>query len=198
MGILFIISAPSGAGKTSLLKHVVAKDNDASLSISYTTRAPRAGEICGLDYNFISYDAFLEMEKNGEFLEFAEVFGNMYGTAKSHVDSQLAAGDVLLELDWQGALNIKKIYPNAVWVFVLPPSIEVLANRLSSRNTNTEADINSRLAQAKLDMKYAYNADYALVNRDFEQACAELLAVLHAERLRISRQKLVVDAIIEN
>lgn len=198
MGILFVISAPSGAGKTSLLKQVVAKDNDASLSISYTTRAPRVGEVNGLDYNFVSYDEFLDMQKNGGFLESAEVFGNMYGTAKSYVDSQLAASDVLLELDWQGALNIKTIYPHAVWVFVLPPSIEVLASRLSSRNTNTKDDMDSRLAQAKLDMKYAYDADYVLVNRDFEQACSELLAVLHAERLRISRQKAAIDAIIAN
>ena len=193
-----MISAPSGAGKTSLLKQVVAKDNDASLSISYTTRAPRVGEVNGLDYNFVSHDEFLDMQKNGGFLESAEVFGNMYGTAKSYVDSQLAASDVLLELDWQGALNIKTIYPHAVWLFVLPPSIEVLASRLSSRNTNTKDDINSRLAQAKLDMKYAYDADYVLVNRDFEQACSELLAVLHAERLRTSRQKAVIDAIITN
>ena len=197
MGILFVISAPSGAGKTSLLKHVVAKDNDASLSISYTTRTPRIGEVDGLDYNFVSYDVFLDMKNNGDFLESAEVFGNMYGTAKSYVDSQLLASDVLLELDWQGALSIKKIYPQAVWVFILPPSIEVLASRLSSRNTNTTSDINSRLAQAKLDMKYAYNADYVLVNRDFEQACSELLSVLHAERLRIARQKLAIDAIIK-
>jgi len=196
LGILFVISAPSGAGKTSILKSVLAADSGLELSISHTTRARRSGEVDGVDYNFVTKEHFQQMIKDQDFIEYAEVFGNYYGTAKSAVAEQLASKDLLLELDWQGALSIKALYPDAVWVFILPPTVAELEARLVARSTNSSADIALRLAQAKADMAYASQSDYIVVNTEFAVACSELLAIIQAERLRSSRQKHVIDGII--
>ncbi len=198
MGTLFVASAPSGAGKTSLLKEVLVQDSLVNLSVSYTTRSPRDSEVDGVDYHFVSKEQFSAMIAAHDFLEHAVVFGNYYGTSKSKVEEQLAVGDVLLELDWQGALSIKRLFGESVWLFVLPPSISVLAERLAGRGTNTRDDIEARLMQAKSDMEYAHQADYVIINQDFSFACNDLLMILHAERLRSSRQKTIVCGIIDD
>lgn len=188
-GHLFIISAPSGAGKTSLVKAMLAQDNGITLSISHTTRAMRPGEVDGQDYHFVDEAEFLAMLDDGRFLESAHVHGARYGTAKTGVDTQLAAGaDVILEIDWQGAAQIRTIYPNAISIFILPPAIDVLEQRLKSRGQDSNDIIAKRIAGARSEMAQVRDYDYVIINNDFNQALQEFKSIVCAERLKTAPQ----------
>lgn len=188
-GSLFVVSAPSGAGKTSLVKALLKNDPAIRLSVSYTTRAPRPGEVNGVDYHFVSMDDFREMAARGEFLESAEVYGNYYGTSQAWIAGEIAAGrDILLEIDWQGAAQVRKHFPEAVTLFILPPSIEALRERLSGRGQDSAEVIEKRMAAARDDIGHAAEFEYIIVNDDFDQALLDFLAVVRASRLATVRQ----------
>ncbi|MFZ5724262.1 MAG: guanylate kinase [Pseudomonadota bacterium] len=187
-GSLFIISAPSGAGKTSLVKALVGSTDGIGVSVSHTTRAQRPGETDGVNYHFVDRARFLELAGRGDFLEHAEVFGNLYGTSKVWVGESLAAGrDVILEIDWQGAQQIRRLMPDAVGIFILPPSRQVLRERLAGRGTDSAEVIERRLAEADGDMSHFSEFDHVIVNDVFEQALTELRAVVLARRTRVDR-----------
>ena len=187
-GILFIVSAPSGAGKTSLVKALLEQNTGLTLSVSCTTRAPRSGEQDGVHYHFLDRDRFQSGVAAGEFMEHAEVFGNLYGTRESDLRNHLASGrDLILEIDWQGARQVRKRFATAVSLFILPPSIEELERRLRGRGTDTEEVIARRLAQARDDLSHWAEYDYLVINDRFESALADLGAIVAAERLRSSR-----------
>lgn len=189
-GNLYIVAAPSGAGKTTLVRRLLAEDSAIRLSISYTTRAPRTGEKNGREYHFVDIATFKTMIAQGDFLEWAEVHGNFYGTSKSWISSEMAAGrDVLLEIDWQGAQQVRQYFPQAIGVFILPPSLEVLAQRLRGRGTDAEEVIARRLAAAGEEMRHVGEFDYVIINDDLEQALADLLAVSRATRLTFTQQQ---------
>lgn len=189
-GNLYIVAAPSGAGKTTLVRRLLAEDSAIRLSISYTTRAPRTGEENGREYHFVDVATFKQMIAQGDFLEWAEVHGNFYGTSKSWISSEMAAGrDVLLEIDWQGAQQVRQHFPQAIGVFILPPSLEVLAQRLRGRGTDAEEVIARRLAAAGEEMRHVGEFDYVIINDDLEQALADLLAVSRATRLTFTQQQ---------
>jgi len=189
VGNLFIISAPSGAGKTSLVKALLAKEPAIKLSISHTTRNMRPGEVDGVDYHFIDESTFLTMLEQVQFLESAYVHGARYGTSKSLVEKELEAGfDVLLEIDWQGAEQIRKIFPDAKSIFVLPPALEVLQSRLNARGQDSEETIRKRVAAAKTEMAQLSAYDYVIINDSFKDAMQDLTVIIHAERLNISVQ----------
>lgn len=189
-GNLYIVAAPSGAGKTTLVRRLLAEDSAIRLSISYTTRAPRTGEENGREYHFVDVATFKKMIAQGDFLEWAEVHGNFYGTSKSWISSEMAAGrDVLLEIDWQGAQQVRQHFPQAIGVFILPPSLEVLAQRLRGRGTDAEEVIARRLAAAGEEMRHVGEFDYVIINDDLEQALADLLAVSRATRLTFAQQQ---------
>lgn len=188
-GLVFIVCAPSGAGKTSLVAELLKADPRIGLSVSYTTRAPRAGETEGRDYHFIDLAQFDAMAARGEFLESARVHGNCYGTSREWIASQQAAGrDILLEIDWQGAEQVRRLLPDAVGIFILPPSLEVLLQRLNARGLDTPEVIERRLAAARAEIAHAAEFDYAIINADFGTAARELIAIVCAERLRTPRQ----------
>lgn len=188
-GKLFIVSAPSGAGKTSLVRALLHADTSVHLSVSFTTRAPRAGETHGKHYHFVSEESFRSMQESGELLESAEVHGNLYGTGRAWVEAQMKDGaDILLEIDWQGAVQIKKLMPEAVGIFILPPSLETLAQRLAKRATDTPEVIERRLDAAKAEIRHVTDFDYVILNNDFEEAARDLIAVVRAERLRLTTQ----------
>lgn len=188
-GVLFIVAAPSGAGKTSMVKALLKNDPAIRLSVSYTTRAARPGEVNGKDYHFVSKDEFLEMAGRGEFLESAEVYGNHYGTSQTWIAGEIAAGhDILLEIDWQGASQIKRHFPEAVSIFILPPSLTALRNRLNSRGQDNQEVIEKRMAAACEDISHAGEFDYIIVNDNFDHALLDLTAVVKASRLVTSRQ----------
>jgi guanylate kinase len=177
-GRLYVIAAPSGAGKTSLLHALMKKRPSLQFSVSCTTRKPRAHEQDGRDYHFISRDAFERLIREGEFIEHADVFGNYYGTRRSVVEAALAAGrDLILEIDWQGARQVRERLPEAVQIFILPPSRAELERRLRDRGTDSEEAIARRLVESTLEMSHWRDFDYVVVNRDFEQALAELEAI---------------------
>ena len=183
------MAAPSGAGKTSLVKALLQRDTAIRLSVSYTTRAPRPGETNGVDYHFVSVENFLQMAARGEFLESAEVYGNYYGTSQAWIAAEIAAGrDILLEIDWQGAAQVKQHFPEAVTLFILPPSIEALRERLSNRGQDSREVIEKRMAAARDDISHAGEFEYIIVNDDFDQALQDFLAVVRASRLATSRQ----------
>lgn len=183
-GNLFIVSAPSGAGKSSLVKVLLERDTSIRLSVSYTTRAPRPGEVDGVHYHFISREAFQERLGAGEFLESAEVYGNFYGTSQRWIETEMAAGrDILLEIDWQGAAQVRKLMPQARSIFILPPSLAELQRRLVGRGTDSEEVIARRMAAAREDISHALEFDYLLVNDQFDEALADLLAIARAQRL---------------
>jgi guanylate kinase len=188
-GLLFIVAAPSGAGKSSLVNAVLAADAQLRLSISYTTRAPRPGEQNGREYQFVDRDTFLAMAAAGDFLESAEVHGNLYATSQRQIDA-IRAGehDALLEIDWQGAQQVRRIYPEAVGIFILPPSIEELGRRLIARGQDPDATIRRRLAAAEEEMSHAAEFDYVIINKDFDEARQDLAAVVRAARLTLARQ----------
>lgn len=189
-GILFIVSAPSGAGKTSLVEALLARDAHLALSVSATTRPPRAGEQDGVHYHFIAPERFQDAIAAGEFLEHAEVFGNRYGTREADVRATLATGrDLILEIDWQGARQVRERIPGAVGIFVMPPSVAELERRLRGRGTDSEAVIAGRMARARDEMAHLDEYDYAVVNDDFAAALERLAAIVVAERQRVGRQR---------
>lgn len=188
-GTLFIISAASGTGKTSLVKELLATTENIAVSVSHTTRQIRVGEVHGQHYYFVSTDEFAQMIANGEFLENAEVFGNHYGTSRAAVKELLDQGtDVILEIDWQGALQVKKIFSDAVMIFILPPSKQTLRQRLSARGQDSIEVINTRLAGAVAEMRMYSNFDYVVINDDFDVALQELQAIITASHLATTRQ----------
>ncbi|MDR2220197.1 MAG: guanylate kinase [Methylobacillus sp.] len=189
-GNLFIVTAPSGAGKTSLVRAALEADATVSLSISYTTRAMRPGEEDGVHYHFVDEDRFLRMLEDGDFLESAEVHGARYGTSHSQVRSILASGrDLILEIDWQGAAQVRGLYPGAIGVFILPPSIEELERRLHMRAQDSEAVIARRVAAAREEISHVGEFDYVIINDRFETAIHDLLAIMRAQRLRGEKQR---------
>ena len=190
-GSLFIISAPSGAGKTSLVKALVEKDGNLRASISHTTRSPRPGEKEGNNYHFVKKSFFDKMVNQGEFLESAQVFDHFYGTSKLWVQSQLKAGtDVVLEIDWQGAKQIKERMPLACAIFILPPSKNALQERLMSRGQDNHEVIQRRMDQAVDEMSHFESSDYLVLNGNFEEALNELEVIVTAQRLRtVNRSK---------
>jgi len=188
-GVLYIVSAPSGAGKTSLVKALLKTDPAIRLSVSYTTRAPRPGETDGRDYHFVSRERFKAMLAEGEFLEHAEVYGNFYGTSKGVIARDLDAGrDNLLEIDWQGAAQVKAHFPQSASIFILPPSFNALRTRLNGRGQDSAEVIERRLAAAAHDVAYAGAFDYIIVNDDFDHALQDLVAITRSIRLEAARQ----------
>ena len=188
-GNLYIVSAPSGAGKTSLVEALVAADPLVKKSISYTTRAPRPGEQDGVHYHFVDTQTFERMRAQGELLESAIVHGNQYGTSRGTVESVCAAGyDVLLEIDWQGAAQIRRLKPESVTIFVLPPSLEALEVRLHHRAQDSAEVIARRLAAARGEIAHVPEFEYVIINDDFDRAAQDLISVIRAERLRLPRQ----------
>jgi len=188
-GVLYIVSAPSGAGKTSLVKALLKTDPAIRLSVSYTTRAPRPGETDGRDYHFVSRERFKAMLAEGEFLEHAEVYGNFYGTSKGVIARDLDAGrDNLLEIDWQGAAQVKAHFPQSASIFILPPSFNALRTRLNGRGQDSAEVIERRLAAAAHDVAHAGAFDYIIVNDDFDHALQDLVAITRSIRLEAARQ----------
>jgi guanylate kinase len=184
-GKLFVITAPSGAGKTSLINALLKDDPRLRLSISYTTRAPRPGEENGREYHFVDDATFLAMRERGEFLESAEVHGYRYGTSRKVIEQTLAKGeDLLLEIDWQGARQVRALYPDCVGVFIHPPSVEELERRMRARGQDADAVIRRRLQNAKDELAHAGEFKYAIINKDFDTAKAELAAIIQHERTR--------------
>lgn len=196
-GTLYIISAPSGAGKTSLVKQLAATLDNLTVSISHTTRQARPGEVDGQDYYFVSPEQFTEMLRNQAFLEHAQVFDNFYGTAQKTVADNLAEGlDVILEIDWQGAQQIKTVFPDSIGIFILPPSIEVLRERLNNRGQDDEQTIARRMRDAVTEMSHHAEFDYLIVNDVFEQALLELKSILIAQRLTLQKQQEHLDRLL--
>ena len=189
VGTLFIISAASGTGKTSLVKELLATTKNLVVSVSHTTREPRRGEIDGEHYYFTNKEEFMRLVGEAEFLEHAEVFGNYYGTSKTAVNDLLNAGvDVILEIDWQGALQVKRQLKDAVLIFILPPNREALRSRLSNRAQDTLKVIEERLAGAVREMQEYVNFDYIVINGDFNQALNELQSIVCTYRLQVTKQ----------
>lgn len=188
-GNLFILSAPSGTGKTSLIKALSQTDIDLSLSVSYTSRSMRLGEVEGRDYYFVERKIFEQMLEHGEFLESAEVYGNLYGTSQKWINKAIDSGqDILLEIDTQGAQQVRRFFSNAVSIFVLPPSIKVLETRLRNRNQDCEEAIARRMAAARQEISHVREYDYVIINENLDKALRELVCVVQAERLRMAVQ----------
>ena len=182
-GKLFVVTAPSGAGKTSLTKALLAAEPGLKLSTSYTTRAPRAGEREGREYHFVDEPTFLAMRDRGEFLENALVHGNRYGTSKRVIAETLEQGqDLVLEIDWQGAAQVRALYPECIGIFILPPSMEELERRLRGRAQDAETVIRRRLANAQAEMAHAHEFKYRIINNDFDIAKAALVKIVRNER----------------
>ena len=190
IGNLFIVAAPSGAGKTTLVGRLLARDTNLALSISYTTRAPRPGEVNGRDYHFVDEPTFAAIRERGEFAEWAEVHGNFYGTSRAQLEARMASGtDVVLEIDWQGARQVRRQFPTAIGIFILPPSLTELERRLRGRDADSEAVITRRLMAARDEMRHVGEFDFAIINREVDVALAELITVVQAARLRVACQR---------
>ena len=188
-GLLIVITAPSGAGKSSLIAAALKADPALRLSVSYTTRAPRPGEQNSREYHFVEEKAFLEMLERGDFLESAEVHGYRYGTSESAINRELAdKHDLILEIDWQGAQQVRRLYPDCIGIFILPPSIEELERRMQKRGQDAEDVIRRRMAVAKDEISHSPEFDYAIINKDFDEASQDLLAIIRAARLGTTRQ----------
>ena len=188
-GNLFVVVAPSGAGKTSLVSGLLERDSNVKLSMSYTTRAPRQGEIDGVDYYFVARERFEEMIGAGEFLEHANVYGNFYGTSKRWIDESLAGDhDVLLEIDWQGARQVRRLFSSMTGIFILPPSLAELGRRLRSRGKDSPEAIERRMASAREEISHVLEFEYIIVNDRFEEALQDLLGVVRAARVARARQ----------
>jgi guanylate kinase len=188
-GNLFIVTAASGAGKTSLVKALLMQDTQIKTSVSHTTRQPRAGEQNGVDYHFVSDTVFLNILETGGFLESAHVHNARYGTSQAGVDDALAIGnDVILEIDWQGAEQVRRIYPQAVSIFIVPPSLETLAERLKGRGQDSEEVIVKRLAAAREEMRHLVVFDYVTINDKFDDALQDLSAIIRTQRLKTNTQ----------
>jgi len=197
-GNLFILSAPSGAGKTSMVSALLRSNQQIALSISYTTRAPRPGETDGKEYHFISREQFLQMAERGDFLESAEVYGNLYGTSQSWIESRLRSGqDILLEIDWQGAAQVRKLMPHAISIFILPPSLAALESRLNGRGQDSAEIITRRLRAAKEDISHVAEFDYVIINDKLDEALRHLEAVITAAGLcresQLSRHSALIN-----
>ncbi len=188
-GNIFLVVAPSGAGKSTLVNALLARDGAIELSISHTTRAPRPGEQDGREYHFVTVEDFKARRARGEFLESAEVHGNFYATSRVWLDERMRTGrDVLLEIDWQGARQVKRHFPDAVGVFILPPSIEALEARLKKRGQDSPQVIARRLLAAGAEMAHAHEFDYVIINEDFDTALTQVAAIVAATRLRYPTQ----------
>ena len=184
-----MVTAPSGAGKSSLVNALLAKDAGICLSISCTTRAPRPAEVEGRDYRFISVPVFEQMQQSNQLLEWALVHGNYYGTPRDRIDEATARGqDVLLEIDWQGARQVKQHFPNAIGIFILPPSIGALEDRLQARGQDSQEVIERRIRAASEEISHAPEFEYVIINQEFSVALHELIQVIHTARLRYSSQ----------
>jgi guanylate kinase len=187
-GLLFVITAPSGAGKSSLIDALLKDDPRLRLSVSYTTRAPRPGEANGREYHFVDDKTFLAMLERGEFLESAEVHGYRYGTSQAVIREALARGqDLVLEIDWQGAQQVRRLHPDCIGAFILPPSVAELERRMRARGQDSDAVIQRRLASAEEEMSHAPEFDYVIINKDFDEARQDLQAIIRVERLRKAR-----------
>jgi guanylate kinase len=188
-GTLFVVSAPSGAGKSTLVSALLAKDDSICLSVSYTTRAPRPGERDGREYHFVSVEEFQQRAARGEFLESAVVHDNLYGTSRVWIAERMAEGnDVLLEIDWQGARQVRERFPDSVGIFILPPSIDVLESRLRRRGQDSETTIVRRVEAAGSEIAHAPEFEYVIINQDFPAALEQVLLVIQAARLRFGVQ----------
>ncbi len=195
-GLLIVVSAPSGCGKGTLLAEVLKKDN-FYYSVSATTRAPREGEVSGVNYHFTSKEDFEKLIASGGVLEYAQYCGNYYGTPRKAVEDKLAEGkDVILEIEVQGAMKIKQSCPEAVFVFILPPSVETLKERLEKRGTETADVIAKRVAEARGEIEKAYNYDYVIVNDDLDTAVSEFIKAVEAEKLTVKRSKDLIDRVL--
>ncbi len=188
-GTLFIVSAPSGGGKTSLVKALLEAEPEVRLSVSYTTRPARPGEVDGRNYHFVALPEFQRMLEAGEFLESAVIYGNRYGTSQKWIDRERAGGsDVLLEIDWQGAQQVRRLMKQVVSIFVLPPSLEVLESRLKGRAQDSADAVARRLAAARDEISHVGEYDYVIINEDFNRAALDLRSIIRAERLKLPRQ----------
>ena len=188
-GTLFIVSAPSGAGKTSLVKALIASLDNVVVSVSHTTRPSRPGEVDGVNYHFVDEETFLKLRSEDGFFEWAEVFGNLYGTAKAGIDDQLARGiDVILEIDWQGARQIREQRDDAVSLFILPPSTATLRQRLTTRGQDNDEVIEKRMLAAKAELAHYNEADFLVLNDVFERALEDLQSIVRACRLKQEKQ----------
>jgi len=197
-GTLFVVSSPSGGGKGTIIRHVLEDVGNLSYSVSYTTRAPRQGEIDGREYFFVGRETFNEMVAAGEFLEWACVHGNLYGTAKSQVIEETNAGaDIILEVDVQGAASVRQLLMDSVSIFILPPSYEVLKQRLITRGTDSPEELAIRLRNAPDELKQYSAFDYVIINDEIERASAQLASIIYAERARCMRQESLVLEVIE-
>ncbi len=198
-GTLYTVSAPSGAGKTSLVNALIERDQGLRVSVSHTTRPQRPGERDGADYHFVNEADFTAMLAEAAFLEHARVFGNLYGTSQAWVEQQLSQGiDVVLEIDWQGAEQVKRQLPATRSIFILPPSRQTLEQRLTGRGQDGPEVIAARMAQAVEEMSHFVQSDYLVVNNDFEQALAELQAIVLSHRLQTSRQQQLLSDLLQN
>ena len=200
-GNLFAVAAPSGTGKSSLVKALLELDSNLVVSISHTTRAPRGQEQDGREYHFVDEARFRSMVEAGDFVEWAKVHGNLYGTSKAAIEDRITGGhDVVLEIDWQGALQIKRLFPNAVLVFLLPPSWDELLQRLQRRGEDASEVIARRMAAARVEVSQARHFDFVIINALFETALFDLKAIVHSQRLRyaaLKRSKPTVFAALE-
>ena len=200
-GNLFAVAAPSGTGKSSLVKALLELDSNLVVSISHTTRAPRGQEQDGREYHFVDEARFRSMVEAGDFVEWAKVHGNLYGTSKAAIEDRITGGhDVVLEIDWQGALQIKRLFPNAVLVFLLPPSWDELLQRLQRRGEDATEVIMRRMADARIEVSQARHFDFVIINALFETALFDLKAIVHSQRLRyaaLKRSKPAVFAALE-
>ena len=197
-GTLFVVSSPSGGGKGTLIRHVLDCVENLSYSVSYTTRAPRPGEVDGREYFFVSRETFKEMVAAGEFLESACVHGNFYGTSKKQVLEETAAGaDIILEVDVQGAASVRELLMDSVSIFILPPSYEVLRQRLIARGTDSPEQLEVRLRNAPEELKHYSAFDYVIINDEIDRAAAQLASIIYAERARCMRQEPLVREVIQ-
>ncbi len=197
-GILFVVSSPSGGGKGTLIQRVLKQVPNLSYSVSFTTRAPRNGELDGREYFFVTRERFEEMADAGEFLEWAHVHSKLYGTARQQVVREIAAGrDIILEVDVQGAASVRSLMADSVSIFILPPSFEVLKQRLQARGTDSPAELDLRLRNAHLELKDYSAFQYVILNDDLDRAANQMTAIVHAERARLSRQEAKVRRVVE-
>ena len=197
-GILFVVSSPSGGGKGTLIQRVLHQMSNLSYSVSYTTRQPRSGEVNGREYIFVTREKFLEMIEQGHFLEWANVHGHLYGTSRHQVADDVSHGkDIILEVDVQGAASIRNLISDAVSVFILPPSLEILRQRLIARGTDSPDELAVRLRNAPEELKAYREFDYVIINDDVDRAAGQLSAIIEAERTRLSRQEENVKRVVE-
>ncbi|MEO6421470.1 MAG: guanylate kinase [Candidatus Nitrotoga sp.] len=199
LGNLFVVSAPSGAGKTSLVRSLLASNQQVDISVSYTTRSPRPSEIEGEDYHFVSHETFLNMAAHGDFLESAEVYGKLYGTSKSWIEAEILNGrDILLEIDWQGAEQVRQAFPDCISIFILPPSLQALESRLHARGQDDVKEIAQRTHAAKEDITHVVEFDYVIINDELDIALQQLNAIVVAAGLRRDRQLVRQQALINH